>query len=91
MYISTARHDLAGVKHALELGVVLAALVLAVAAHGGTRLPADFTAAPGIAAMPTRVAASQGQAHIREGQVQALRQPYSWLTASGIPNTKRLP
>jgi len=54
MYTSTAPHDLAGIKHALELGLVLAALVLAAAAHGGTRLAADFTAAPGIATMHTR-------------------------------------
>jgi hypothetical protein len=54
MYTSTAPHDLAGIKDALELGVALAALVLAVAAHGGTRLAADFTAAPGIAAMNTQ-------------------------------------
>jgi hypothetical protein len=54
MYTSTAPHDLAGIKHVLELGLVLAALVLAAAAHGGTSLAADFTAAPGIAAMHTR-------------------------------------
>ena len=54
MYTSTTPHDLAGIKDALELGVALAALVLAVAAHGGTRLAADFTAAPGIAAMNTQ-------------------------------------
>jgi hypothetical protein len=54
MSTSTAPHDLAGIKHALELGLVLTALVLAAAAHGGTRLAADFTAAPGIAAMHTR-------------------------------------
>jgi hypothetical protein len=54
MYTSTAPRDLAGIKHALELGLVLAALVLAAAAHGGTRPAADSTAAPGIAAMHTR-------------------------------------
>jgi hypothetical protein len=51
MYTSRAPHDLAGVKHAMELGLVLAALVLAVAVHGGTRLAAGFAAAPGIATM----------------------------------------
>jgi hypothetical protein len=54
MSTSTALHDLAGIKHALELGLILAALVLAAAAHGDTRLAPDFTATPGIAAMHTR-------------------------------------
>jgi hypothetical protein len=53
MYTSTTPHDLAGIKQALELGLVLAALVLAPAGHGGTRPAADFTGAPGIAAMHT--------------------------------------
>jgi hypothetical protein len=48
MSTSTAPHDLAA-RHALELGLILAALVLAAATHGGTRLATDFTAAPGIA------------------------------------------
>jgi hypothetical protein len=53
MYTSTAPHDLAGIKHALELGLILAALVLAAAAHGDTRPAPDFTATPGIAAIHT--------------------------------------
>jgi hypothetical protein len=53
MSTSTAAHDLAGIKHALELGLILGALVLAVAAHGETTLTCDFKAAPEIAAMHT--------------------------------------
>jgi hypothetical protein len=53
MSTSTAPHDLAAIKHALELGLILAALVLAVAAHGDTRQAPDFTAAPDIAAIHT--------------------------------------
>jgi hypothetical protein len=48
MYTSTAPPDLSRHQHALELGLVLAALVLATVAHGGTRLASDFTAAPGV-------------------------------------------
>jgi hypothetical protein len=59
MYVSTAPHDLAGVKHASELGLVLAALVLAVAAYSRTRLAADFTAAPGVVMMHTRAIAAR--------------------------------
>jgi hypothetical protein len=51
MSTSTAAHDLAGIKHALELGLILGALVLAVAAHGETTLTCDFKAAPEIAAI----------------------------------------
>jgi hypothetical protein len=53
MSTSTAAHDLAGIKHALELGLILGALVLAVATHGETTLTCDFKAAPEIAAMHT--------------------------------------
>jgi hypothetical protein len=48
MSTSTAPHDLASIKHALELGLILAALVLAAAAHGDTRPAPDFTPAPDI-------------------------------------------
>jgi hypothetical protein len=47
MSTSTAPHDLAAIKHALELGLILAALVLAAAAHGDTRLVPDLMAAAG--------------------------------------------
>jgi hypothetical protein len=47
MSTSTAPHDLAAIKHALELGLILAALVLAAAAHGDTRLAPDGMAATG--------------------------------------------
>jgi hypothetical protein len=47
MPTSTAPHDLATIKHALELGLLLASLVLAVAAHGDTRLAPDVMAATG--------------------------------------------
>jgi hypothetical protein len=53
MSMSTAPHDLAGIKHALELGLILAVLVLAAAAHGDTRLAPDFTTGPDIAAIYT--------------------------------------
>jgi hypothetical protein len=45
MSMSSAPHDLAAIKHALELGFILAALVLAAAAHGDTRPAPDFAAA----------------------------------------------
>jgi hypothetical protein len=51
MYASTTPHDPAGIKQALEPGLVLAALVLAPAGYGGARPAADFMDAPGIAAM----------------------------------------
>jgi hypothetical protein len=53
MSTSTAPHDLAAIKHALELGFILAALVLAAAAHGDTRPAPYFTAAPDVAAIHT--------------------------------------
>jgi hypothetical protein len=46
---STAHRDLAAIKHALELGLILATLVLAAVAHGDTRqVVTDLTAAPRI-------------------------------------------
>jgi hypothetical protein len=52
MLTSTISHDLAAIKHALELGLILAAIVLAIAAHGDTRqLESDLMAAQGIVAM----------------------------------------
>jgi hypothetical protein len=61
MSTSTAPHDLAGLKHAVELGLVLAALVLAAAAaHGDTRLDPDLTAAPDFASMHTPGIATLG-------------------------------
>jgi hypothetical protein len=63
MHTSTASHDLTAIKHALELGLILAAIVLAIAAHGGTRqskshtTPAysiDADATPGIMTLPSR-------------------------------------
>jgi hypothetical protein len=54
MSMSTAPHDLAGIKHAFELGLILAALVLVAAAHGDTRPTRYFTTtAPDIAAIYT--------------------------------------
>jgi hypothetical protein len=53
LFTSTAPHDLAAIKHALELELLLAALVLAAAAHGDTRPDPDLTAAPDIAAKHT--------------------------------------
>jgi hypothetical protein len=53
MSTSTAPHDLAGIKHALELGLILSALILVAAAHGDTRQDPDFAAAPGIASTRT--------------------------------------
>jgi hypothetical protein len=38
MSTSTAQHDLVGIKHALELGLILAALVLAASAYAVARL-----------------------------------------------------
>jgi hypothetical protein len=35
MLKSTASHDLIAIKHALELGLILAAIVLAIAAYAG--------------------------------------------------------
>jgi hypothetical protein len=50
MSTSTAPHDLASIKHALELGLILAALVLA--ARGSWRHETGrCLAAPGIAAI----------------------------------------
>jgi hypothetical protein len=37
MSISTAPRDLAAIKHALELGLILATLIIATAAHEGAR------------------------------------------------------
>jgi hypothetical protein len=51
MSTSTAPHDLAAIKHALELGLILTALGLAAAAHGDTRQDPDFTATPDITAI----------------------------------------
>jgi hypothetical protein len=53
MSTSTAPHDLAAIKRALELGLILAVLVFAAAAHGDTRPAPDFTAAPDITAIHT--------------------------------------
>jgi hypothetical protein len=64
MSTSTALDDLAGIKHALELGLLLAALVLAAAAHGDTRLAPDFIAATGnvLSAQATKLGLLQGRA-----------------------------
>jgi hypothetical protein len=43
MYTSTASHDLTAIKHALGLGLILATIVLAVAAHGVTRQSESHT------------------------------------------------
>jgi hypothetical protein len=43
MPTSTSSHDLTAIKHALELGFILAAIVLAIAAHGYTRQSQSHT------------------------------------------------
>jgi hypothetical protein len=59
MSISTAPRDLAAIKHALELGLIVAALIIATimivtAAHGDAgKLTSDITTGLGVALMFT--------------------------------------
>jgi hypothetical protein len=90
MSISTAPRDLVALKHAFELGLILAALIIAtimivMAAHGDARkLTPDITTGQGAAVMSTpALAMSSWSVQFNHSKSRPALQTAPWLLSLG--------